>query len=80
LRFFSDFSPPEDDSTALFRNFGGPFPSDTELYPRRRDASIDIYLLLQNYSHCTYIIIIFFAAFREMEAARVKFLGGFRKL
>ena len=32
-----------------------------------------------NYSHCTYVII-FFAAFREMEATRLKFLGGFGKL
>jgi hypothetical protein len=79
LRFFSDFSAPEDDSTTLFRNFGGLFPSDAESHPRRTDASTDIYLLLQNYSHFAYISIVF-AAFREMEAARLKFLGGFGKL
>ena len=58
---------------------GGLFPSDAESYPRRTDASIYIYLLVLNYSHCSYIII-FFAAFCEMEAARLKFLGGFGKL
>jgi hypothetical protein len=76
LRFFSDFSAPENDSSILL----GLFPSVAESYPRITDVSIDIYLLLQNYSQSAYFIIVFFAAFREMEAARLKFLGGFGKL